>query len=162
MSTGTQLRLHTALEGDSQVDCNQHCREANESLTSQFNNGGSTGRSKCGRTQVGSEEDAKKLYKMEMEKQIGEEEREATKEKGTRFATHAGVPVQGLEANTGCLVAARGEQIDGFYSKKLDKDPEDTTPRTSSDQDEEYGVQTRTTGPQEQETKTRMHRLQFI
>ena len=69
----------------SQIDHLAHYSEANESPTSQFNNGGSTGRSKCGRTRVGSEGDAKKVYKMEIGKQTGEEEREATKEKGTRF-----------------------------------------------------------------------------
>ena len=75
---------------------------------------------------------------MEIEKHIGKEEREAAKEKGTRFVTRAGVHVQGSEADTGSPVAARSEQIHGFYSKKLDKDPKDTTPRTPGDQDGDH------------------------
>ena len=53
----------------SRADYIAHHSEDNESPTSQFNNGGSTGRFKCGRTRVGSEEDANDVYKMEIEKQ---------------------------------------------------------------------------------------------
>jgi hypothetical protein len=124
----------------SQVDYQAHYSETKESPTSQFNNGGSTGRSECDRTQVGSEEDAKVNVKMEMRQLIGGEEGEEPKEQGTRFATRAGVPAQGLEADIGCLVPARDEQIEELYPRTLDEDYEDIAARASSDRDEDNGV----------------------
>ena len=73
-----------------------NCSEAERGHTSQSNNGGSTGHSECDRNQVGSKGDASRVQKMEFRKEEGKGDREATKEKGTRFATHAEVPVQRL------------------------------------------------------------------
>ena len=40
---GMRPKLTTALEGDNLVEFDQHCREANKSLTSQFNTKQSAG-----------------------------------------------------------------------------------------------------------------------
>ena len=66
------------LGSDSQPDYHEHCSEAVESPTSQFNNGGSTGRSECDRIQVGSEGNTKVMVKMEIEKIEGMEDEDAT------------------------------------------------------------------------------------
>ena len=91
------------------------------------------------------------MDKMEIKQEKGKEDREATKEKGTRFATHAEVPVQRLEAYTGSLIAARDDRVNEFHPRNLDEDLEDMTPRIPRDQDQEYGVQPETTGPQPKE-----------
>ena len=152
---------HAAPRGrvrDSRVDYQAHYSEANESPTSQFNNGGSTGRSEYDRTQVGSEKDAKVTRKMEIRKRTKGEEGEEPKEQGTRVATRAGVPAQELEADTGCPVPARDEQLEELDPRTMDEDHQDIAARTSSDQDQDNGVQTRTTGPRPRENKTKRRR----
>ena len=130
-----------------------NCSEAERGLTSQSNNGGSTGHSECDRNQVGSEKDARIYWKMEINQGTKGEGGEEPKEQGTRFATRAGVPAQGLEADTGCLVPARDEQIEELYPRTLDEDYEDIAARTSSDRDEDNGVQTMTTRIEPEEDK---------
>ena len=97
MYIGARCKPHEVLESARQ----RHCSEANESPTSQFNNGGSTGHFEGDRNQVGSKGEASKMDKMEIKQEKGKEDREATKEKGTRFATRAEVPAHRLEADTG-------------------------------------------------------------
>ena len=150
--TGT----HAAPRGrvrDSLVDYQAHYSEANESPTRQFNNGGSTGRSEYDRTQVGSEKDAKVTRKMEIRKKTKEEEGEEPKEQGTRFATRAGVPAQELEADTGCPVPARDEQLEDLDPRTMDEDHQDIATRTSSDQDQDNGVQTMTKETEDKDDK---------
>ena len=140
--------IHAAPRGrvrDSLVGYQAHYSEANKSPTDQFNNGGSTGRSEYDRTQVGSKKDAKVTRKMEVRKKTKGEEGEEPKEQGTRFATRAGVPAQESEADTGCPVPARDEQIEELCPRTLDEDYEDIAARTSSDRDEDNGVQNMTT-----------------
>ena len=134
-------------EGGSGRDYLAHHKGADEIPLSQFNSGGSTGHVEYDRSKVGSDEEAGAGGNMEIEEQVQVEDREATKEQGTRVATRAGVPVQGSEAESGRSVTARGDQIEGFHLPKLGEDLEHTTPRTPSDQNEEYGVQFKTPGP---------------
>ena len=138
---------------DSRVDYQAHYSEANESPTSQFNNGGSTSRSEYDRTQVGSEKDAKVKRKMEIRKRTKGEEGEEPKEQGTRVATRAGVPAQESEADTGCPVPARDEQIEELDPRTMDEDYEDIAARTSSDQDQDNGVQTMAKRTEDEEDK---------
>ena len=148
--------IHAAPRGrvrDSLVDYQAHYSEANESPTSQFNNGGSTGRSEYDRTQVGSEKDAKVTRKMEIRKKTKGEEGEEPKEQGTRVATRAGVPAQELEADTGCPVPARDEQLEELDPRTMDEDHQDIAARTSSDQDQDNGVQTMAKRTEDEEDK---------
>ena len=147
MYTGSGSRPHGALESARQ----RHCSEADKSPTSQSNNGGSTGHSEGDRNQVGSKGEVSDMDKMEGRQEKGKEDREATKEKGTRFATRAEVPVHGLEADTGSPIAARDDRVNEFHPRNLDEDFEDMTPQIPRDQDQEYGVQPETTGPQPKE-----------
>ena len=131
-----------------------NCSEAERGPTSQSNNGGSTGHSECDRNQVGSEKDARIYWKMEINQGTKGEGGEEPKEQGTRFATRAGVPAQRLEADTGCPVLARDEQIEELYPRTLDEDCEDNiAARTSSDQDQENGVQTMTKKTEDEDNK---------
>ena len=148
--------IHAAPRGrvrDSLVDYQAHYSEANKSPTRQFNNGGSTGRSEYDRTQVGSEKDAKVTRKMEIRKKTKEEEGEEPKEQGTRVATRAGVPAQELEADTGCPVPARDEQLEELNPRTMDEDHQDIAARTSSDQDQDNGVQTMAKRTEDEEDK---------
>ena len=127
-----------------------NCSEAERGHTSQSNNGGSTGHSECDRNQVGSKGEASGIQKMEIKQEEGKGDREATKEKGTRFATHAEVPVQGLEVEQ--ALRSPHETIESMNStRNLNEDLEGITPRILRDQDQEYGVQPKTTGPQPKE-----------
>jgi hypothetical protein len=90
--------------------------------------------------------------KMEIKREEGKGDREATKEKGTRFATHAEVPVQGLGVKQ--TLRSPHETIESMNpTRNLKEDLESTTPRSPRDQDQEYGVQPKTTGPQPKEDK---------
>ena len=84
---------------------------------------------------------------MEIGKIEGMEDEETTTEKGRRFATLAGVPVQGLEAATSRPVIARGDRIREFHSSEMDEDRANMPMKTPSDQDEEEGVLQQATGP---------------
>ena len=100
---------------DSPIDCQAHCSEAKESPTSQFNNGGSTGRAEVrDRIQVGSKGNTSAKSKMEVDQMEGTKDDETTMGKDRWFATSVGLPAQDLEANTGCPVTARGDQIGRF------------------------------------------------
>ena len=127
-----------------------NCSEAERGHTSQPepNNGGSTGHSECGRNQVGGKGEASGVQKMGIKQKEGKGGREATKGKGTRFATHAGAPVQGLGVDAGSPVAARDDRVNESHPINLDEDLGGTTPRVPRDQDQECGVQPKTTGPQ--------------
>jgi hypothetical protein len=143
MYSGPRYRPREALESARQ----SYCSEAYESPTSQFNNGGSTGHFEGDRNQVGSEGNSSVIAKMEFCQMEGEGDRETTKEKGKWFATHAGVPAQDLEADTGRSDTARDDQTDESRSGKLDKDRRGMTPKTPSDQDQDDGVLQQATGP---------------
>ena len=78
---------------------------------------------------------------MEVGKIEGVEDEETTKEKGRRFATPAGIPVQDLEGATSCPVIARGDRIGGFHSGEMDEDQAYMPMETPSDQDEEGVLQ---------------------
>ena len=147
MYTGSGSRPRGALESARQ----RHCSEADKSSTSQSNNGGSTGHSEGDRNQVGSKGEVSDMDKMEGRQEKGKEDREATKEKGTQFATHAEVPVHRLEADTGSPIAARDDRVNEFHPRNLDENLEDMTPRIPRDQNQEYGMQPETTGPQPKE-----------
>ena len=76
------------------------------------------------------------------------ERRRRKKAGGSRLVLGpSGVPAQDLEADTGRPVTARDDQIEGFRSRKLDKDRKGVTTKTPSDQDQDDGVLQQATGP---------------